>query len=59
MRTSRVFQLMAIYKTFPRFHRDMSLSTIYALLEGVSKVVSDDIWSLEYRRVYIPKGEDK
>jgi len=42
MRTSRVFQMMAIYKTFPRFHRDMSLSTIYALMEGVSSVIEKD-----------------
>jgi len=50
---------MALYKAFPRFHRDMSLASVYAILEEITEIVNKNKWSLRYRRVYIPKPNDQ
>jgi len=57
MERSTTFQLMAIYKCFPRFHRDLSLGTVYKMLEEMSEIVKCRKWKIEYRRVYIPKDD--
>jgi len=61
MKHSYVFQLMALYKCYPNFHRNLSLKTVYAILDEFRRVVSENDWSLKYKRVYIPKNasEDK
>jgi len=38
---STVFQLMAVYKCFPGFHRDLALGTVYAILDEVRRVVRE------------------
>jgi hypothetical protein len=38
---STVFQMMGVYKCFPGFHRDLSLKTVYAILDEVRRVVRE------------------
>lgn len=38
---STVFQLMALYKCFPGFHRDLSLKTVYAILDEMRRVLRE------------------
>lgn len=55
MKFSKIFSLMAVMHTYPRFHRDLSLSTVYALLDGIRDIVKKRDWDIEFKRVYIPK----
>lgn len=43
MENSKIFQLMAIYKCFPRFHRDMSLASVYAMLDEMTRVIRNGV----------------
>jgi len=49
---------MAVSKAYPRYHRELSLSTVYALLEDV-RALTRELKPYKARRVYIPKGGDK
>jgi hypothetical protein len=58
MGQSATFGLMAISKAYPRYHRELSLSTVYALLEGVRELAASP-QAMVSKRVYIPKPNDR
>lgn len=57
MKRSNCFRVCAINHVFPQWHRRQSLNFILAVNRKVSKIINKGIWDLDYRRVYIPKGE--
>lgn len=61
MERSVVFTLMAVSKTFSRYHRELPLHLVVRLIYGSMKLAKEQSTMLMLTRVYIPKanGEDR
>lgn len=59
MKKSIVFNLMAVSKVFPRYHREQPLHLIMRLVFGSMKLASARAQGLDFKRVYIPKPNGK
>jgi len=54
---SNVYLVMCFRHVFPNWHREMPYWKVCKILKEVRKLVKDRSTDLQYRRVYIPKGE--
>ena len=54
---SIVFGVMALAKSFPRFHRELPMSLVVRLVTGAHAIFRTKSTALQHTRVYIPKGE--
>lgn len=59
MERSVVFALMAVSKTFSRYHRELPLHLVYRLILGTMKLAKEKSTLLCLTRVYIPKEGGK
>lgn len=53
---SIVFGIMAVAKSFPRFHRELPMNLVIQWVLGSHAIFKERSVNLEYTRVYIPKG---
>lgn len=56
---SIVFGVMALAKSFARFHRELPMSLVVRLVTGAHAIFRKQRTDLEHSRVYIPKGDSK
>lgn len=59
MRKSKAFLVMAIKHVYPKWHRDMSLTSVVAIAKRVQKIARTPRANLDFRRVYIAKANGK
>lgn len=59
MARSLVFNMMAVSKVFPRYHREQKLHKIMAAVYKSMELAEVANTELDYRRVYIPKTNGK
>lgn len=59
MQRSIIFSVMAVSKSFPRFHRELPLHLVISWIRGSWKIASEYSTNLDLRRVYIPKANGK
>lgn len=55
IRSSDVFFVIALNHVFPRWHRNMRMSSVMRLFNSVRKIANTQYSRLDYKRVYIPK----
>jgi len=56
---SVVFTLMAVGKSFPRYHRELPLNLVMKLVFGAMAVAKDSRARLDLMKVWIPKPNGK
>jgi len=54
---SNIFLLMAINHVFPAWYKDMKLSSVILLTRETRRIAKDPDARLNFRRIYIPKGD--
>jgi len=59
MERSVVFALMAVSKSFSRYHRELPLHLVHRLVIGSMKLAKEKSTMLCLTRVYIPKANGK
>lgn len=59
MKRSVVFSLMALNKSFPRWHRELPIKLVMSWLFGVHKLSGEMYTQLRFKRIYIPKPNGK
>lgn len=59
MRNSKAFLIMALKHVYPKWHRDMSLTGVIAILRRVRKISNTPRAQLDFRRVYVTKPNGK
>lgn len=59
VRRSNIFYTMALNHVYPKWHRQMKLSSVIALAVQVRRIANSDDSKLDYRRVYLPKPGGK
>jgi hypothetical protein len=59
MERSVVFALMAVSKSFPRYHRDLPLHLVMGWVRGHFKISKEMSTDLDLTRVYIPKPDGR
>jgi hypothetical protein len=59
MSRSRVFTLMAVSKSFGRWHRDLPLHLVMKLVYGSISIARRLSVDLDLKRLYIPKPNGK
>lgn len=59
MKRSNSFRVEAIQHTFPNWYRNYPLGFILNVNRKVSKLINEGKDDLDFKRVYIPKGDDK
>jgi hypothetical protein len=57
MKRSAVFRTSAINKSISNWYKEMPLGKLLQINRNVDKILQKDSIELNYRRVYIPKGE--
>lgn len=55
IRKSDIFFVIALNHVFPRWHRNMRMSSVMRLFNSVRKIANAPYSRLDYKRVYIPK----
>jgi len=55
---SKVYIVMCFRHVFPNWHREMPYWKVLKILKAVQKLVDERNTKLDYKRVYIPKGEN-
>jgi len=59
MSRSVVFTLMAIGKSFPRYHRELPLNLVMKLALGAMEIARSNSTCLDLKRIWIPKPNGK
>lgn len=59
VRKSNIFFVMALNHVFPKWHRDMKLSSAIRLAIAVRRIANCPESKLDFKRVYIEKGNGK
>lgn len=57
MKRSVAFRIAAYNKVFPEWWHGEAVSAVIMKLKRINRIISKDIDDLEFRRVYIPKGD--
>jgi hypothetical protein len=59
MSRSVLLNLMAVSKSFPRYHRELPLNLVMNFVYGSMKIAGTLSGDLVFSRVYIPKANGK
>jgi hypothetical protein len=59
VRKSNIFFVMALNHVFPKWHRNMKLSSAIRLAISVRRIANSPESKLDFKRVYIPKSSGK
>jgi len=59
MKRSNVFFIIALNHVFPKWHRDLKLSSVIQLATSTRRIAENLSGSLDFRRVYIQKANGK
>lgn len=59
MKRSNSFRVLAINHVFPQWHRKLPLWAVLGFNRNMSKLINQHVNWLDYKRVYIPKGDKR